>query len=149
MPIPDRHKQRREYLKKKAVAYGKAAGSDFLLSCLFILTIVFMCLACLCLVSAFFDYFLLVPAVILTLFALLGGFLSYKLDRFVEHAKQIEAAIRYCPPVRPDILPLQEILVRASQEPEQSSVLLRAAESANTPAEQLLRATKVQVPVEK
>ena len=52
------------------------------------------------------------------------------------------ANIAYIPPVRPDILPADEFLVRAADEPPvaQSGILLRAAQGIETPNEELLRA---------
>ncbi len=52
-------------------------------------------------------------------------------------AKQIP----YVPPVTPDTLPADEILVRGSKEPPiaQSAVLLRAAKEQETPKKELLR----------
>ena len=51
------------------------------------------------------------------------------------------ANIAYIPPVRPDILPADEILVRGSEEPPvvQSTVLVRASQGIETPKEELLR----------
>jgi hypothetical protein len=50
-------------------------------------------------------------------------------------------AIPYVPPVTPDTLPADEILVRGSEEPVavQSEVLLRSAQGQDTPKEELLK----------
>ena len=51
--------------------------------------------------------------------------------------------VSYIPPVTPDTLPADEILVRGSAVPRvtQSEVLLRAAKESETPKEDLLRLT--------
>jgi hypothetical protein len=61
------------------------------------------------------------------------------------HRGRIQAQILYVPPLTPDILPADEILVRGSEElpVAQSEVLLRAAQQGQeTPKEELLRVTE-------
>jgi hypothetical protein len=61
----------------------------------------------------------------------------------VEAGKEA-AKLPYVPPVTPDILPAEEILVRAADVPPvaQSTILLRAAQGQETPKEELLRVSQ-------
>ncbi len=104
--IPDRKKQRQEYLKRKGEAYADAAISSAFL--LFILAIL-VGLAC----AAYFEaspvvfYIVLLGAVV---FGLAYGQLIIKRGKA---AKQLP----YIPPVTPDTLPAEEVLVRGSEQP--------------------------------
>ena len=57
--------------------------------------------------------------------------------------KDVVKSIPYVPPVTPNTLPAEEVLVRGSQEPtqEQSTVLLRAAGENTDRPEEMLRAS--------
>jgi hypothetical protein len=53
------------------------------------------------------------------------------------------SAMRYVPPITPDTLPADEILVRGSEAPtDHSEILLRAAKEQETPKEELVRASE-------
>lgn len=145
MPIPDRQKQRREYLRKKAGAYGDRLNA----SCLFfvVLTLVafsgIIALVSLILSIADKDLATLVIFLFMGSLTTIGIFGCRALFHFMQMADEKIKSITYVPPVTPHILPAEEVLVRASQESEsaQNTVLLRAAESSDTPAEELLRAS--------
>ena len=140
MRVPDRQKQRREYLGRKAGAcLGEGMAVAFLL---FFLLLTAGCGIFTCL-SLFIPG--LQPAILpfgfLTFFLGVGSRAIYMVT---QQADQHVKSISYIPPVTLNTLPAEEVLVRGSQEPtqEQSGVLLRAAgESADTPSEQLLRAS--------
>lgn len=138
MPIPDRHKQRKEYLRHKTTTLSKFIGS--LVTALLIPVLSIVCLRrlvdwmfqlnsllLLCLLSCLFIIVICLPV---------GWFSQISGRSWREHR-----SIPYVPAIPPNSLPANEVLVRSSQEPEQeqSTVLLRAAENADTPAEELLR----------
>ena len=146
MSVPDRQKQRREYLRKKAGVISKSVGGQLLLFLLIPITIIcFLASIGLLFLSVIFWTPGMLPSLVITcLLTIFGGYGCWKIGEIIDRCKRDERSIRYIPPVTSYMLPNEEVLVRASQEPtqEQSVVLLRAAESADTPAEQLLRAAK-------
>jgi hypothetical protein len=139
MHVPDREKQRREYLKKKAGSYGTKVMVFGLF--LFLLLPTITC-------GLFTIISLFVPAlqpsaIGFAMSALFFGFWCRFTYWFVKRADTEIAAIPFIPPVTASTLPAEEVLVRGAQEPsqEQSTVLLRASgESTEVPVEELLRA---------
>lgn len=88
---------------------------------------------------------LIIPGILCVLIAFLFLYVCWKLQSWLKQTSKELKDISYTPPVDTNTLPAKEILVRGSQEPiqEQSTVLLRAAEeSAEVPAEELLRAVE-------
>jgi hypothetical protein len=137
--ITDQKRLRGEYLLTKAEAYA----SGVLCIVLFLAT---GAIALLCLyvaVRTFLPFLhgdtlgsVFVGAIVSETAA---GFSAWHLAKGIEGAK-VRATTTYVPPVTPDTLPLDEILVRGSEEPTiQSEVLLRAAKSEVTLKEELLR----------
>ena len=131
MRVPNRHKLRQEYLKRKAGAYSLILWNGLELLFLTIVTLCFGLFAC---VSFFFAIAIQEPRLMfipgmMVLFALAAGNISWESHQFYQKAIQEKATLLHVPPVRPDTLPAEEVLVRGSQEPtlEQSGVLLRAA----------------------
>jgi hypothetical protein len=145
MRVPDRQKQRQAYLKKKAVTNGKSIGGCFLLVCLLIFTAFCGILTCGFLIAAVMtrEAGTVLFMALCALLTMAGGHGCSRIGLFFEQAYREEAAIPYVPPLRPESLPAEEVLVRGAQEPvqEQSASLLRAAEErAEASAEELLRA---------
>jgi hypothetical protein len=145
MRVPDRQKQRWEYLKRKAIAQSKIQGASLLALCLLIAAAICGLLACGGLIFAYFlmDGVVLSFAIVFTMLTVITGLACRSAYQFIEKASEEEMQIPYAPPVRPDTLPAEEVLVRGAQEParEQSGMLLRAAdENVEVPIEQLLRA---------
>jgi hypothetical protein len=139
MNLPDRRKQRREYLRKKAGAYTRSLGGSLLLLCFYIAAFVCIFYTCIYLMYGVKSFTLL-----FAFLSCLCGYGCWKLTQFVEKAAQAEAEIPFVPSVSTDTLSAEEVLVRGAQEPiaEQRAMLLRAAEeSADAPSKELLRAT--------
>ena len=146
MRVPDRQKQRREYLKKKARTSTLQVGGILLLAVvgfptvlLFLLAVFFVVMFCLTPLGSF----AIIGFCICAALGVGGVSVCHALNRMVAAAAKQSRSLPYFPPVTIDTLPAEEVLVRSSQEPtqEHSAVLLRAAgESNDTPAEQLLRA---------
>jgi hypothetical protein len=146
MRLQEREQQRQEYLDKKMEAASKITGGTILLIILFGFS--FGCTVLAYLATTLPEnptYYeskyplILIPA----MGAIVSWYAFLRSVRFVEKVTQENVDIPYVPPVTVDTLPTEEVLVRGAQEPteEQSSVLLRPVEeSADTPAEQLLRA---------
>lgn len=143
MPVPDRQKQRREYVRKKTFLRLKLnAGVLMLLGAAYLTAACGLAsLICLILTFATLKPACLLLTILLTLFTGGGVFACRKIRHFMNHTDRQARAIRYVPPFAPEDLPAEEILVRSSQEPkqEQSAVLLRVAKNADTSAEELLR----------
>ena len=145
MRVPDRQKQRREYLRKKAGVRGIIVGGQLLEILLFSVTGLcglasFGLLLCSIAIGPQF-YLTTLVSILLTVG---GGYISWKLGKLTDRAEQEERSLAFVPPVTPDTLPAEEVLVRGAQEltQEQSTVLLRAAEeSVASPTEELLRAS--------
>ena len=145
MRVPDRQKQRREYLKKMAGAVGRSVGGLLVLKSLWIGTVICILMTCALLGYAVWtrDASIFVQSVACSLFVFVGTWEYRRLQRSVAWMERRDKSIAYVPPFTPDTLPADEVLVRGSQEPiqEQSSVLLRGAGEKNDKPEQLLRAT--------
>jgi hypothetical protein len=147
MRLPDRRKQRREYLKRKVVAQSKIQGGSLLALGLLIAAIISGLFTCGYLLYAYFlqEGTLLLLALLFTVLAIVCGSGCRRISAFIEKASNEEMSIPYVPPVTPDTLSAEEVLVRGSQEPlqEQRTILLRAAvENADRPEEELLRAAE-------
>jgi hypothetical protein len=144
---PDRKKLRREYLKRKASAYTRMAVGGTLF-------VPFVFAACL-----FAAFTLVIIAFGIEerrpeyLFAtLVVGAITAFLTWLAHASRQtlrrgrMQSQIPYVPPVTPNTLPADEILVRAAEEPlaAQSEVLLRAAKGQGheTAKEELLRVSQ-------
>ena len=148
--VPDRKRLRREYLKMKALGFSQAAtarilhraanggGAAFgaiLMSSLLILVLELI-------MSKPVGSWNYPPGMIA--FCAVGCIVSLLMYRFAQ-ALQIRAAklaqLPYVPPVTPNTLPADEILVRSTSElpTVQSAVLLRMASGIETPREELLR----------
>jgi len=148
MRIPDREKQRRDYLTKKAGTISKGIAGGIVCLILALVTLVLLILGIFCCFYRWADAkgetqyglpvgigFLIVAAITGSLAALSGLHAKDQADR----AK----ALPYIPPLTPGTLPAEEVLIRGAQPPTegQGALLLRAAEeSVNTPAKELLRA---------
>jgi hypothetical protein len=147
--VPDRIKLRREYLRKKAGAYVAGTASGILIIPSLILTVlcVIGALAVVVLnvmpLSRFGIPELAALCVFIGSATVFGAFTWEAWDKL--KAAQKAARLTYVPPVTPDALPADEILVRSSEEPPvaQSEVLLRAAQRGQeTPKEELLRVSQ-------
>jgi hypothetical protein len=123
--VPDRMRLRREYLKQRNVEVLRVAVDvGFLCAIIFLL---------------FHGNKRIVP-----IYGMLGVITVRLVTRGVRRAQAIKQ-IPYVPPVTPDALPADEILVRGSVEPpiEQSEMLLRGAQKGEeTPQEELLRVSQ-------
>jgi hypothetical protein len=130
--VPDRKKLRRDYLtKRRMVVLG-------------VTEVIFLAVGFLYLVwTARHNGAGIAALLILGLIVDLGAFL------IGSEAKHNYNEVRgtYVPPVMPETLPTDEILVRGSEEPPvaHSEVLLRAATGAETPKEELLRVTEGEI----
>jgi hypothetical protein len=142
MRVPDRQKQRREYLKKKAGISIKWLGISLMSVCLAGATIVcFLATMCFLLLSLSHVENLLDLATIAAALTAGSGYGFVKSFQFIS---ELDTNVPNIQPVTTAYLPAEEVLVRGSQEPiqEQSAVLLRAAgEGDEVPAEELLRAS--------
>jgi hypothetical protein len=149
--VPDRKKLRREYLKKKigATAVTGIGGVAFL-PCAFFSAVFFS-------VGLYlFLYFItdlghrplsmlvLRNSCAWSLVGLLLAIVARSSWRGIRRSRQDLAALTYIPPITPNTLPADEILVRGSEEPPiaQREVLLRAAKQEETPKEELLRVSR-------
>lgn len=135
----ERIKKRREYVKRKVVAYTLMTLSILVAIPCALLAVVLFLLAIVGILDGIFWEGIFWPALKLGDLAL----------RFSESAQKAHGEARqlpYVPPVTPDSLPAEEVLLRGSQEPlqEQGKTLLRAADgsSADTPEQELLRASQ-------
>src|SRR5260221_1373656 len=150
MNLLDRKKQRREYLAKKVGGFGKGY-SVALASIIMAATtglIVYVSLWCFHISGSGYisikERILYVMGGIGALIAaFFMGCLTLKSGHFARSQVSTTTLLPYIPPVTPNTLPAEEVLIRGSQEPnrEQNIVLLRAAEeSSESPANELLRA---------
>jgi hypothetical protein len=152
---PDRKKLRREYLKKKGVAYLSLTLHSLVFVPAFVFAVVFWLMAigmagygvyALMTVAHGHPYqdnvLWLTPAAFFFFSALALCPSLYALATFneIKDAKKA-ACLPYVPPVHPNALPADEILVRSSEAPmvAQGEVLLRAARETCAPQEELLR----------
>jgi len=133
--VSDRKKLRREYLRKKGKAHSKSVLYGAICVALWVMV-------------ALFLFFVNEPGVhmppmdyaIATIICLAAVWFTSQLVKSEAEAKLVP----YVPPVTPNTLPADEILVRGSEEPPvaQSDVLLRAAKEQETPQEELLRVSQ-------
>jgi hypothetical protein len=145
-----RQKQRQEYLEKKAELSYDIFYASLRLGLVIFITMVLGYFAWIAprksdIEETVWD---ICGRVIIALSAV-GG-MTYacpRLFRSVVELKEQREEIPFVPPITTDTLPADEVLVRASEEPtqEQSAILLRAAGvSAEVPADELLRASRVE-----
>jgi hypothetical protein len=142
--VPDRKKLRREYIENKQSAYVQLfVGSMLLLpsAIIAIISAIITVIGCLSTILArqFSNFVncLLIGGVVTLFF----GLIAWMGSTIIAEGKRLKR-IPYVPPVSLNILPAEEILVRASEKPPvtQSEVLLRAAQKGQeTPKEELLR----------
>ena len=149
--VPDRKRLRRKYLKMKALGLSQAATARILHRASVGGSVVFGAILISSLLIVVLELSLSKPIGStnfppgMIAFCAVGCIVSIVLYRFAQ-ALQIRAAklarLPYVPPVTPNTLPADEILVRSSSElpTVQSAVLLRAAQGIETPKEELLRA---------
>jgi hypothetical protein len=134
--MPDRKKLRREYLRKRRTTFAPGGFSIVLL-------ITFLLFECWLIISLRRSGHLSMGLLVFVGVALVKcALMAYKTVKMVQ---QQVSGIPHVPPVTPNTLPADEILVRASEEPPvaQSDVLLRAAQKGQeTPKEELLRVAK-------
>lgn len=152
MPIPDREKQRREYMRKKIIAAVKSSVCEAFCLLLIIHTVWWL-FAPFMLGHSYYTNWrfityglthgLIVDALCLTLWPLILLGLTLLCACIGKRQSKIASAIPFVPAITPNNLPAEEVLVRSSQKPkqEQSAILLRAAENKESPAEELLRAS--------
>jgi hypothetical protein len=137
--VPDRKRLRREYLTKRADVYAKMIGSAAmaLVGIAIIASCGFINIAP---IKGYISSWILF---LIGLLLLAMVILNAAAKRHTEIRRELDA-IPYVPPVSPDTLPTDEILVRGSEEPPvmQSEVLLRAATGQETPKEELLRVSQ-------
>jgi hypothetical protein len=144
MRVPDRQKQRWEYLRKKAGKHSYVFIMGVFWLCAALATLLCGLLTCLGLIQGFLGTGLTYPLFLPFLMTVVGGYVSWLIYRYTNRVEKEALSIPFVPPFTPDTLPAEEVLVRGSEEPtqEQNTVLLRAAEeSADIPAVQLLRAS--------
>jgi hypothetical protein len=140
--VPDRKRLRREYLKRKMSAYTMitVGGTVFVPS--LIAAFLFAAMTVVICGFAFKDLrpLELVGALFCGVVTVFFTWLTYK-SHHAMYRGRIEARLPYVPPVTPDILTAEEILVRGSDAPPamQSDVLLRAATEHESPKDELLR----------
>ena len=148
MRIPDRQLLRREYLKKKAAVASKSIGGHLVFAGGMIFTVMCVAAAILCTFAALIAAlgapaywpYCAGGALVLALFAFIGSRTVRAMDRYVE-AVRGEADISYVPPVTPDTLPAEEVLMRGAERPQEDTVLLRpSTDSVHVPDDELLRA---------
>ena len=139
--IQDRRRLRQEYLIKRMAAYGKMVRSAFgTLIGIFVLA----WMAPSCFDPDFYNRYswcvqmFAIAATFVVVVAITSG--------AARHAriKRDLDAIPYVPRVTTDALEAEEVLVRASEEPQlvQSEVVVRAAVARQTPQAELLRANR-------
>jgi hypothetical protein len=124
--VPDRKKLRREYLRRKAIAYG-IGGLVPVLSLIFGLWLYHSDLNAITRHGFLF-------CVLLVYFVWIA----------VKVSREAIKGVPYVPPIVTGTLPADEILVRGSDQPPvaQSEVLVRAANEQETPKEELLRVSQ-------
>ena len=147
--VLDRKKLRREYLRKKGTAHIQEAIGGMLVIVASITCPVFVFMALSlegwCLYGRWVWQSDMPGLTIESLKCIGISLISWAVckyaDRIAQKGHDRVAHIAYIPPVTPDTLPADEILVRGSEEPPvaQNDVLLRAATGQETPKEELLR----------
>ena len=150
MRVPDRQKQRQEYLKKKIGGFGKGLGAGLASMVMAAVTGLLIAVGLMVIfeagradISAKQSVLALFSGIGLIILGCIMGRTALRSGHYARRQVSSAALLPYIPPITSDTLPVDEVLVRGSEEPaEQSCVLLRAAgERADIPAEQLLRAS--------
>lgn len=134
----ERIKQRREYVKRKVMAYVLMTLSILVAIPCALLAVILFLLA----VASVFEG---IPWVEIFWPALKLGELALRFSESAQKAHGEAKQLPYIPPVTADSLPAEEVLLRGAEKPpqEQSRTLLRAADgSAATPEQELLRASR-------
>ena len=130
--IQERKKQRWEYLNQKGGAYVTLGLITFATGFCALMTLTFV------LTVAIFP-----PGIVV---GLCFGVVTLRLTVLVRQAHRTVKQLPYVPPVNPNTLPAEEVLVRGSEEPaqEQGKVLLRGTDgSAGAEKQELLRSSQV------
>jgi hypothetical protein len=150
MPVSDQRKQRREYLKQKAVAISRGVGVGAVGLILGLTTLPLVGAGILCCFLCWVDedgvtqyglpvgIGLLIVSVVTGCLAILSGLYAK------DHADKAKS-LPYVPPVKSSNLPTEKVLLRGARQPVegQCTTLLRPAEeSEDVSAEELLRAAK-------
>lgn len=142
-PVPDRKKQRREYLKKKGKAYSALSLLSFVSLFMFLVMLFCGLLGFAFLGNAF--NMRLAPAILCSVVSFgvvaAAAYARKGIQRDIEHTIHDLAKTRFVPPVTADTLPAEEVLVRGAEAPTATRETLlrpiRATQEAKT--EELLR----------
>lgn len=136
--IRERVKQRREYLRKKGIAYSLMTFVALFMVPCFVVALTLWGIAIYCLIARPHGYFFF--TFMATFGALCISWLSWLLTLAVYDIHQEARQLPYVPRVTSDTLPNEEVLVRGAEEPAspQSEVLLRGAQGSGEMAEQEL-----------
>src|SRR5438105_4604828 len=136
----ERNKQRRQYLKEKGAAYTKMSLIALVSASVIALLLVFAATLFFYLGSGIDSgrlvFILLFGGVLLPCF----GIIAWQLMHMARQAHQDIVRVPYVPPVTANTLPVEEVLVRGSEQPvqEQSKVLLRGTDGSAGTGEQEL-----------
>ena len=136
-PLPDRQKQRREYLRKKRVGRALSSTGATIFASAVVVSGALIVVAILTLIV---DHDVATAALyLMAAIALMGAVSKFSAD--VMKKGNDLSDVSYVPPITPDHLPAEEVLVRGATEPSApAETLLRAAESnEETGPDQLLR----------
>ncbi len=141
--VPDRKRLRREYLRKKGGGYISMIISMLviLITGLMFLMFTFYILWLVLFIRGGRTPFHVLLGVLSVCMASGIGFAIWHLVRDLRETRQKVALMEYVPPIKAGALPIDEILVRGSEEPPvaQSEMLLRAPQAQVTSKEELLR----------
>lgn len=137
-------RKRKEYLRKRTAAYVWASLNAFLvLPCILIAFALF--LYNMCYICFLFHTEDMGRIAFVFLLAILAEGMALLLAHSAHQARQEAGRLRYVPPVTAATLPLEEVLLRRSEEPaqEQRQTLLRSLDSdAETTGQELLRSSQ-------
>ncbi|HZT43847.1 MAG TPA: hypothetical protein VFA07_16895 [Chthonomonadaceae bacterium] len=148
----ERIKQRRQYLKKRRGAYTEFSIATFCLILCAVIDVVvvggFVVWLYISLTSKVFSVTHLAAGLVsMAWMMLMFGYMTWVMIQAGIRARLEAKQLPYVPPVTPDTLPAEEVLVRGSEEPtqEQCNVLLRSADgSTGTGEQELLRSSQGQ-----
>jgi len=145
MQTLNRKQQRRQYLVRKARALGKQIAGHLLFS---VVTMVVVCslmmlslLLCSMTVFPYAGYEWNVAASLVACTAV-SGFAAFGLDKLIRDAELEEARIPHVASLRPDELPVDEVLLRPTRWPagnKDTSLLIPARSGDRTAAQYYLR----------
>jgi hypothetical protein len=147
-PVPDRTRQRREYLRKKGLAYTVSTVSTSLLLFSLFVAAYFVCVMMYLhrmshhwFAPPHNNHLLEEVAAIASQVVVLSGVVSFVSWRAVKTARKTIRDLPDVPPVIPSNLPVEEILVRGAEEPSapRETLLRVSVEGAQTAPDQLLR----------